>query len=139
MSSTEPATAGDTTTETLNAGMSISLTVNDLAASRRFYAGLGFEEEDAHEVDGEVRFVQLTAGDAQIGLGQDDFARGRDRTKGVGFRIWLPTAQNVYELAERAKAAGITLAGEPHELPWGGHAFEVVDPDGFNLSVANPG
>lgn len=137
MSSTEPAT--DTTTDQLNAtGLSPALTVNDLSASVDFYTNaLGFSVEQEHEFDGEVRYVQLRAGTAQLGVGQDDFAKGRDRPKGVGFRIWLTTEQDVYALADRAKAAGAELTEEAHELPWGGHAFSVVDPDGFNLSIAS--
>ena len=136
MSSTEP-----TAVENLNAvGLSLSLTVNDLSKSLQFYTeGLGFEVQEEHEFDGQVRFVQLSAGNAQIGLGQDDFAKGHDRVKGVGFRIWIATSQDVVELAARAKAAGITLANEPEELPWGGMAFAVIDPDGFNLSISSAG
>ena len=136
MSSTEPAAIAN-----LNAvGLNLSITVNDLSKSVHFYTeGLGFEVEKEHEFDGRVRFVQLKAGAAQIGLGQDDFALGRDRVKGVGFRIWIATAQDLTGLAERAKAAGITLDKEPAELPWGGMAFDVTDPDGFKLSIASGG
>ena len=136
MSSTEPAAIAN-----LNAvGVSLSLTVNDLSKSLRFYTeGLGFEVEQEHEFEGQVRFVQLKAGAAQIGLGQDDFAKGRDRMKGVGFRVWIATSQDISGVAEHAKAAGIALDKEPEELPWGGTAFEVTDPDGFKLSIASGG
>ena len=136
MSSTEPAADAN-----LNAvGLSLAFTVNDLSESIRFYTeGLGFEVQERHEFDGQLRFVQLKAGAVQIGLGQDDFAKGRDRAKGVGFRTWIATSQDLFELAERAKAAGITLDNEPEELPWGGLAFAVTDPDGFKLSIASAG
>ena len=39
----------------------------------------------------------------------------------------------------QAKAAGIALDHEPEELPWGGMAFAVTDPDGFKLSIASGG
>ncbi len=134
MSSTQPAAVAS-----LNAvGLSITFTVDDLAESIRFYTeGLGFEIQEKHEQDGQLRFVQLQAGSAQIGLGQDDFAKGRDRVKGVGFRTWIGTTQDLGALAERAKAAGITLDHEPEELPWGAMAFSVTDPDGFQLSIVN--
>jgi catechol 2,3-dioxygenase-like lactoylglutathione lyase family enzyme len=136
MSGTEPAA-----TANLNAvGFSLSFTVNDLSRSLQFYTdGLGFEVHDRHEADGQLRFVQLKAGTVQIGLGQDDFAKGRDRVKGVGFRTWIVTSDDLFGLAERAKAAGITLDNEPEELPWGGMAFAVTDPDGFKLSIASAG
>ena len=136
MSSTDPSATAD-----LNAvGLTLSLTVSDLAKSRQFYTeGLGFEIEQEHEFDGEVRFIQMTSGAVQIGIGQDDFALGRDRVKGAGLRIWIGTAGDLSGLAERAKAAGITLDHEPEELPWGGRAFAVTDPDGFKLSIAGGG
>ncbi len=136
MSSTEPLAAAN-----LNAvGMSLSLTVTDLAKSRHFYTeGLGFEVEQEHEFDGEVRFIQMKSGGVQIGIGQDDFALGRDRAKALGFRIWLATSEDLSGLVERAKAAGLTLDNEPEELPWGGMAFAVTDPDGFKLSIASGG
>ncbi len=134
MSSTEPAAVAN-----LNAvGFSLSFTVNDLSKSVQFYTeGLGFEVQERHESDGQLRFVQLKAGTAQIGLGQDDFAKGRDRVKGVGLRTWITTSQDLFDVAERAKAAGITLDHEPEELPWGGMAFGVTDPDGYKVTIAS--
>jgi len=136
MSSTEPAAAAN-----LNAvGLSLAFTVNDLSESIQFYTeGLGFEVQERHEADGQLRFVQLKAGAVQIGLGQDDFAKGRDRVKGVGFRTWIATSEDLSGLAERAKAAGITLDNEPEPLPWGGMAFAVTDPDGFHVTIVSAG
>ncbi len=126
---------------TLNAvGLAPNFTVNDLPGSIRFYTeGLGFEIHEKHEADGELRFVMLKSGSTHLGLGQDDFAKGSDRSKGVGFRVWITTSQDLHALATRAKAAGITLDSEPEELPWGGMAFSVTDPDGFKLSIAAAG
>lgn len=136
MSSTEPSA----TASLDGLGLTLSLTVSDLSKSLRFYTnGLGFEVEQEHEFEGEVRFIQLRSGAVQIGIGQDDFALGRDRAKGAGLRIWIGTAGDLTGLAERAKAAGITLDHEPEELPWGGRAFAVTDPDGFRLSIAGGG
>lgn len=115
-----------------------SLTANDLAASIKFYVdGLGFEIADKSEVDGVLRFVMLKAGSIQIGVGQDDFAKGRDRKKGVGIRFWINTTQDLTALAARAKAAGITLDGDVAALPWGPMAFQFTDPDGFMFTVVN--
>jgi uncharacterized glyoxalase superfamily protein PhnB len=68
-------------------------------------------------------------------LGQDDFAKGRDRPKGIGHRLWLTTVQDVDALAARAKATGITLEHEPRTFDWGARAFAVVDPDGFRITI----
>jgi catechol 2,3-dioxygenase-like lactoylglutathione lyase family enzyme len=136
MSSTEPmATAGEALQ---GMRMAPALTVNDLKASLRFYTeGLGFEVEDETAIDGVVRFYMLRAGAVQLGIGQDDFAKGRDRIKGVGVRLWVTTPQDVHEIAARAKAAGITLDNEPEALPWGPMAFAVTDPDGYKFTIAN--
>ena len=39
----------------------------------------------------------------------------------------------------RVKKAGLTLEGEPKPMPWGPMGFAVTDPDGFRITVANPG
>jgi uncharacterized glyoxalase superfamily protein PhnB len=120
-------------------GVGPSLTVNDLERSIRFYTeGLGFGIAEKVERDGVVRFVMLKAGDSQLGLGQDDFAKGRDRAKGQGLRLWITTAQDLRPLADQAKASGITLDSDVAPLPWGTLAFAVTDPDGFMLTISNP-
>jgi catechol 2,3-dioxygenase-like lactoylglutathione lyase family enzyme len=117
-------------------GISPTFTANDLQASIRFYTeGLGFEITERHEVEGTLRFVRLRSGQASLGVGQDDFAKGRDRSKGVGMRIWLSTSQDVGPLAERVRAAGYALTSEPGPLPWGPQAFSLDDPDGFQITL----
>jgi uncharacterized glyoxalase superfamily protein PhnB len=113
--------------------------VNDLQQSIRFYAeGLGFTLDEQWEVEGEVRGVRLKAGKCELNLSQDDFAKGKNRPKGTGFRLWLTTVQDLDHLAERARAFGIKLDHDPQAMPWGPRAFAVTDPDGFQISIANP-
>ena len=120
MSSTEPAAVAN-----LNAvGLSLSLTVNDLSKSLQFYTeGLGFEVEEEHEFEGEVRFVQLKAGAAQIGLGQDDFALGRDRVKGVVFnyltRLKLPKPDRTVHQGQISFTDVAREAHLSHDVPLG--------------------
>lgn len=117
----------------------ISLTCNDVLKSIDFYTkGLGFEIVHKMENEGKIQYVAMKAGNAQIGLGQDDFKKGKDRKKGVGVRFWLGTDQDVTAIAARAKAAGIKLDAEPAKLPWGPMAFAITDPDGFLLTISNP-
>lgn len=116
--------------------LSPSLTVDDLERSVRFYEGLGFSITDRWEMEGTLVGVMLGAGEAHVGLSQDDWQKGRDRVKGVGLRLWIGTTQDIDQLAERAKAAGITLDAEPHDTEWGSRSFEVTDPDGFKLTIA---
>lgn len=120
-------------------GISPGITTNDLHRSIRFYVdGLGFSIVDKHEVDGQLRYVMLKAGDAELGMGQDDFAKGKNRIKGVGMRLWLTTKQDLHALAEQVKRAGFALDSEVAPLPWGQVAFAITDPDGFMLTIANP-
>src|SRR4029079_13478418 len=106
--------------------ISIGMTVNDIEKSLHFYRdGLGFELGRTREGDGKVVFAVLNAGGGELSIGQDDFAKGSGRLKGVGSRIWIRTDQDVVSIADRAKGAGITLDGEPAPLPWGPMAFQV--------------
>ena len=79
----------------------------------------------------------LRAGNTQIGLNQDDWKKGRDRTKGIGVRLSIATATpgQVDEIAKRARNAGITLKSDPHDTEWKSRAFEVSDPSGFLLTI----
>jgi uncharacterized glyoxalase superfamily protein PhnB len=115
-----------------------SLTVDDLQKSVDFFTGLGFEVEERWEEKGALLGVMLKAGQARIGLSQDDGKKGRDRTKGVGMRIYLEAAGDIDQIAARAKAAGLTLKMDPHDTDWGTRAFEVTEPSGFALSIGSP-
>jgi len=110
-------------------------TVNDLKKSIAFYVdGLGFTIVQRWETDGELRGVMVKAGRCRLGLSQDDFAKGRDRAKGLGMSIWLTTAQDIEKVVARIKAAGMTLEQELQDMPWGGRTFALSDPDGFKLT-----
>ena len=114
-----------------------SFTVDDLQKSITFYEALGFTAGERWEDNGTLLGVMLRAGKTEIGLSQDDWKKGRDRKKGVGMRLFMSTAQNVDEVAARARSAGITLASEPHDSEWKTRAFEVVDPSGFLLTISS--
>jgi uncharacterized glyoxalase superfamily protein PhnB len=117
---------------------SVSFTVNDLQRSIQYYTdAFGFEIKDRYESDGQLRYVEMRAGSCSLGLGQDDFAKGRNRVKGVGLRFFINTAQDLHALAARARAAGAILDADPAPLPWGPLAFSFTDPDGFNFTIAN--
>ena len=113
-----------------------SFTVNDLERSVRFYTEvLGFIVGERHAEGGVLRFVMLKAGVCQLGLGQDDWAKGRDRVKGQGMRLWCKSAQDIDAMAARIKASGWTLTEEPKDQPWGARTLSLDDPDGFHLTV----
>jgi uncharacterized glyoxalase superfamily protein PhnB len=114
-----------------------SFTVNDLARSLEFYKNaLGFVVDEEYKgPDGRVQGVMLKAGTCRLGLSQDDWAKGRDRQKGVGVRVWCTTVQDLDALADRIRTAGHGLAEEPKDQPWGGRTLAVDDPDGFHITV----
>jgi len=116
-----------------------TLTVNDLNRSLRFYRdGLGFAVAEEHKDGDEVKGVMIQAGNVTLGLSQDDFAKGRDRIKGIGMRLYIETDQDIEKLAGQAKATGIVLNDGPAPLPWGPMGFTVTDPDGFKLTISKP-
>ena len=115
-----------------------SYTVDDLERSLRFYVeGLGFTLEERWEEEGELRGVMLVAGTCHLGLSQDDGAKGRDRQKGAGFRIWAETTHDLDALAARAREHGIECDG-PKTEPWGSRTLTVTDPDGFKMTFSPP-
>ncbi|MGD2068687.1 MAG: VOC family protein [Gemmatimonadota bacterium] len=118
--------------------ISPSLTVDDLEASLAWYRDvLGCHVKETWERDGRTVGAYLLAGASSIMLNQDDGAKGRDRKKGEGFRLYLTTVQDVDSLAEAFVARGGALESPPADTPWGSRAFSVVDPDGFSLTIAS--
>ncbi|HEY6107921.1 MAG TPA: VOC family protein [Gemmatimonadales bacterium] len=111
--------------------------MNDLKQSLAWYEGvLGFHVENRWETDGALRGVALRAGTAKLMLTQDDWARGRERHKGEGVRLWFSTAQRLEDLAAEITARGGRLDHEPRTMPWGDRTFALSDPDGYQLTIA---
>lgn len=118
--------------------VSPSYTVSDLQRSINWYShALGFVVSDRWERNGQLVGVMLKAGSCELGLSQDDFAKGRDRAKGVGFRVWCSTTQDIDALAERVRAygGGGIILEEPGDRH-GSRSFLVQDPDGFRISFS---
>jgi lactoylglutathione lyase len=115
--------------------ISPSLTASDLQRSIAFYRDvLGFVAGDEWRRDGELQGCELHAGAITLMLNQDDFAKGRDRPKGLGSRLYYDTVQDIDRLAAEIKARGGTLDQEPQDMPWGSRVFTITDPDGFKLT-----
>jgi uncharacterized glyoxalase superfamily protein PhnB len=114
-----------------------SLTVDNIDQSLKYYTDvLGFIVGSRHtDKSGALRGVMLKAGGCGLGLSQDDFSKGRDRTKGLGMSLWFQTAQDIDALAARITAAGGRLVDGPTTQEWGGRSLTVDDPDGFRLRI----
>jgi len=115
--------------------LSPALTADDLEASVRFYVdALGFTVHERWEEEGKLLGVMLVAGACHFGLSQDDWGKGRDRQKGVGFRIFAETAQDLDAIAARLREHGVEPDG-PKTEPWGQRALTATDPDGFKITL----
>ena len=118
--------------------LSASLTVKDIQKSLVWYRDVvGFTVDREFEREGKLTAVSLKAGAVRILIGQDDGAKGWDRSKGEGFSLRITTVQNVDTLAKRITDRGGTLASEPADTPWGARVFRVRDPDGFTLVISS--
>lgn len=117
--------------------ISPSFTATDLQRSIAFYRDvLGFVVGDEWRENGVLQGCEMRAGAVLFMLNQDDFAKGRERQKGVGTRLFVSTAQDIDRLAAEIKARGGTLDQEPADMPWGQRVFMISDPDGFKLTIA---
>jgi predicted lactoylglutathione lyase len=113
-----------------------SYTVNDIQKSVAWYEqGLGFYVAERWEDGGKLKGVMLKAGACELGLSQDDFAKGRERRKGDGFRIWCDTAQDIDALADRLRKFGGNIIEGPGSQ-WDSYSFTAQDPDGFKITIA---
>ena len=111
-------------------------TVADLAASMRFYTDvLRFVVGERWTDKNVLLGASLKAGACSLGLSQDNWAKGRDRRKGEGVRLWCETVQDIDALAARIKGAGAQLTQEPKDEPWGVRLLELDDPDGYHLTI----
>jgi catechol 2,3-dioxygenase-like lactoylglutathione lyase family enzyme len=112
-----------------------TFTVNDVGRSVAWYRdGLGFFVGERWEEGGKLHGVMLKAGACEFGLSQDDFSKGRDRAKGVGFRLWCTTSQDIDAIAARLRAFGGTIIEEPGDRG-DTYSFTAQDPDGFKITI----
>jgi uncharacterized glyoxalase superfamily protein PhnB len=112
-------------------------TVNDIRRSIAWYQDiLGCIVVERWEREGVLQGASMRAGAVNFYLGQDDWKMGRDRAKGVGFRIYCTTSQNIDSVAARIKARGGTLLHDVQDEPWGERDFAIADPDGFKITIS---
>ena len=112
-----------------------SFTATDLQRSIAFYRDvLGFVIGEEWRENGALQGCEVHAGAITFMLGQDDFAKGKDRPKGIGTRVWCHTTQDLDRLAGEIKARGGVLDQEPQLMSWGDRVFMISDPDGFKLT-----
>jgi lactoylglutathione lyase len=113
---------------------SVSLSVKDLEASRRFYEQLGFEAMGGDAAQG---WLILKNGDHIIGLFQGMFERnsltfnpGWDQDASA-----VGSFTDVRELQRQLKSQGVEFVAEVDETGSGPGSFVIVDPDGNPIIV----
>ena len=115
-----------------------TITANHLGPSIAWYRDvMGIVVAREMEPEGQRVGAVMSAGGVQFLLGQDDFAKGKDRQKGIGFRLNCVSEQDIDELAAEIKARGGILDQDPTDQPWGSRDFAISDPDGFKISISS--
>lgn len=113
---------------------SVSLSVSDLARSRSFYEGLGFEVFGG---DAEQGWLILVNAPAVIGLFQGMF-EGNILTFNPGWNgpgEEAETFEDVREIARRLEAAGFALTDRNLPDAGGPGHVTLVDPDGNAILI----
>jgi len=115
---------------------SISLSVKDLEASRKFYEKFGFKPF-AGAGGASKKYLIMKNGDQLIGLFQGMFDKNI-LTFNPGWDSnaqKLPAFTDVRELQRQLKAQGVQLVSEADEGTTGPASFVAVDPDGNSILI----
>ena len=113
---------------------SVSLSVNDLQASKTFYDKLGFAPIGGDEEQG---WLILRNGDCIVGLFQGMFDKNM-LTFNPGWNDQCETLDefaDVRDLQRQLKSQGVSFASEADENSTGPASFMIIDPDGNPILV----
>jgi catechol 2,3-dioxygenase-like lactoylglutathione lyase family enzyme len=117
---------------------SISLFVEDLAASKAFYVrvfGVPIVFEDSHSAV--VRFENLLVNLLAVESAAEIIEPGRVASREAGSRfqisIWVADVDGV---CARLRRAGVEILTGPLNRPWGMRTANFVDPSGHSWEVA---
>jgi lactoylglutathione lyase len=108
---------------------SVSLAVKDIAASREFYAKLGFSPVGGEQEQG---WLILRNGVVTIGLFQGMFERNLLTFNPGWDAVTNPLSSftDVRELQRQLREAGLALTAEADEASTGPASLMLLDPDG---------
>ncbi|MEX2446784.1 MAG: VOC family protein [Dehalococcoidia bacterium] len=118
----------------------VTLGVEDLAASRAFYEGMGWSPGFVND---EVAFYQLNGCVlglwSRAALAADIGAEAGPAFEGIALAYNVPDRASVDRALEEASAAGGRVVKAAHDAPWGGYTGYFADADGHLWEVAwNP-
>ena len=117
----------------------ITLGVHDLARSRAFYEGLGWQT--GADPGDDVVFFQC--GDMVVALwdrarlAEDSCVEDGGGWGGVTLALNFSSPAEVDAVIEEARAASATIGREPAETFWGGYSGVMIDPDGHPWEIAH--
>jgi catechol 2,3-dioxygenase-like lactoylglutathione lyase family enzyme len=145
----------------------ITMLVEDLEKSKRFYEALGFKEDRRSEVKDpadtavfglepgtELTFIRMTMDNTlstgridggTLGLAQvknKPLKKLRDVTKGetmIGTPILVMTTDGADAVHARLKAIGAEILSPPSPTPNGGRTMILRDPNGTRMEIYEPG
>jgi predicted enzyme related to lactoylglutathione lyase len=109
----------------------IQVPVSDVDRAKDFYVDkVGFSDDHDHQVNDEIRFVQLTPPGSACSISLTTGAHEMEPGSIEGLQVVVDDAD-----AARAELAGRGVeVGEVQEFPWGRFVF-FSDPDGNGWSV----
>jgi predicted lactoylglutathione lyase len=113
---------------------SISLSVKDLKASKKFYEKLGF---NAFAGDLEQNYLIMKNDNALIGLFQGMF-QGNILTFNPGWdenANHIDNFDDIREIQKQLKNSGLKLTSEADEKTEGPASIMLIDPDGNNILI----
>lgn len=106
----------------------VTLATHDMARAVAFYEALGFVLRY-----GDARFASFAAGASYLNL---IAAEPRQRWSWWGRVIFH--VDDVDAMYRRALQAGLAPHAAPTDAPWGERYFHLTDPDGHEVSLAQP-
>lgn len=126
--SSHPRPSGDSILD-MGATLRIEIFPADVAASVAFYESLGFEVVGRKD---DPPYASIRRDEVRIGMVQSQPHSQEQRAVPIGTEIVI-AVDEVRADRDRAVAAGVELAEDLREQPWGLTDFRVTDPDGYYL------
>jgi catechol 2,3-dioxygenase-like lactoylglutathione lyase family enzyme len=108
----------------------ITLATHDMAQAVRFYGALGFQVESGDE---RTAFTSFAVGPGHLNL----TAEPPERRWSWWGRV-IVFVEDVDALYTHARTQGLEPSSVPRDAAWGERFFHITDPDGHELSFAQP-
>lgn len=121
----------------LNTLSALSLFVNDVQRSKKFYVDtfgieVAFEDDSSATLKFENTFVNLLKEENAHELVAPEVVATREGGVRTQLSVWV---EDVDAVAKQLAAAGLRING-PQDQPWGMRTLTFSDPDGHNWEIA---